>query len=37
MRALFQTQDITEGFDNEPKKICTDINWPVSYTENNNE
>lgn len=37
IRAMLKIQDITEEFDNEPKKTYTDINWPVSYKENNNE
>lgn len=36
-RALFKTQDITKGFDREPKKIYTDINQSVSYSENNHD
>jgi hypothetical protein len=37
IRTLFEIQGITKGFDNEPKKIYTDINWPVSYSENYND
>lgn len=37
IRALFKTQGITKGFDSEPKKLCTDINRSVSYSENNND
>lgn len=36
-RALFKIQDITKGFDSKPKKIYTDINRSVSYSENNND